>query len=61
MIDSLVFISAIAPCKNKEMYDKNILMINNFVKAVFKCKIRHFIYISSDAFYKNSTVKNNRK
>ena len=44
-IDSLVFISALAPCKNKEMYDKNILMINNFVRAVFKCKIKHFIYI----------------
>ena len=56
-IDSLVFISALAPCKNKEMYDKNILMINNFVRAVFKCKIKHFIYISSDAVYKDSPVK----
>ena len=56
-INSLIFISALAPCKNKEMYDKNILMINNFISAMYKTKIEHFIYISSDAVYMDSAEK----
>ena len=52
--DTLVFISAIAPCKDEEMYEKNITMIDNFIKGISQTKISNILYISSDAVYEDS-------
>ena len=52
--DRVIFISALAPCKNIEILIKNIKMINNFLNILQKSKIAHFTYISSDAVYKDS-------
>ena len=53
--DVLVFISAIAPCKNLEMMQSNILMAQTVCDALIKAPVHHVIYISSDAVYKDST------
>jgi UDP-glucose 4-epimerase len=53
--DVLVFISAIAPCKNLEMMQSNILMAQTVCNALAKAPVHHVIYISSDAVYKDST------
>ena len=52
--DTIVFTSAIAPCKDEEMYKKNITMVDNFIKGISFTKIRNIIYISSDAVYEDS-------
>lgn len=53
--DVLVFISAIAPCKNLEMMQSNILMAQTVCNVLTKAPVHHVIYISSDAVYKDST------
>jgi UDP-glucose 4-epimerase len=53
--DVLVFISAIAPCKNLEMLQSNILMAQTVCNTLTKTPVHHVIYISSDAVYKDST------
>ena len=53
--DVLVFISAIAPCKNLEMLQSNILMAQTVCNALTKTPVHHVIYISSDAVYIDST------
>jgi len=62
--DKIIFISALAPCKDKKMFDKNLLMINNFIKAIRNINLRHILYVSSDAVYEDSidliSEKNNR-
>jgi len=62
--DKIIFISALAPCKDKQMFDKNLLMINNFIKAIRNINLRHILYVSSDAVYEDSidliSEKNNR-
>ena len=52
--DTLVVISAIAPCKNNEMLYKNILMMKAVCKAIEKQQPKHLIYLSSDAVYADS-------
>tara|TARA_B100000686_G_scaffold204229_1_gene211072 strand:- start:28040 stop:28906 length:867 start_codon:yes stop_codon:yes gene_type:complete len=62
--DIVIFVSALAPCKDQEMYKKNIMMINNFFSLIELKKIKHFLYISSDAVYedsKNLISENNKK
>ena len=49
--DTLIVISAIAPCKNNEMLFQNILMMKAVCEAVEKQQPKHLIYLSSDAVY----------
>ena len=52
--DTLVVISAIAPCKNNEMLFQNILMMKAVCEAIEKQQPKHLIYLSSDAVYADS-------
>ncbi len=52
--DSLVFVSAEAPVKNNNMLMRNIKMASNICEAIKDLKIRHVLYVSSDAVYKDS-------
>ncbi|MBU1012572.1 MAG: NAD(P)-dependent oxidoreductase [Bacteroidetes bacterium] len=49
--DTLVVISAIAPCKNNEMLLQNISMMKAVCDAIEKKQPKHLIYLSSDAVY----------
>ncbi|MBU1858292.1 MAG: NAD-dependent epimerase/dehydratase family protein [Verrucomicrobia bacterium] len=49
--DTLIVISAIAPCKDNQMLFKNISMMAAVCAAVEKSPPKHVIYISSDAVY----------
>jgi len=53
--DTLVAISAIAPCKDNNMLIKNISMMVSVCAAIEKSPPKHVIYISSDAVYADST------
>jgi len=53
--DTMVVISAIAPCKNNEMLVQNILMMKAVCEAIEKQQPKHLIYLSSDAVYADST------
>lgn len=52
--DTLLFISAIAPVKDINMFQENIKICKNVCDALNKIKIKHLVYISSDAVYKDS-------
>lgn len=52
--DTLVVISAIAPCKNNEMLLKNISMMKAVCEAIERQQPNHLIYLSSDAVYADS-------
>jgi len=52
--DTLVVISAIAPCKNNEMLLQNISMMKAVCEAIEKQQPKHLIYLSSDAVYADS-------
>ena len=49
--DTLVVISAIAPCKNNSMLLQNIIMMYAVCSAIEKSPTSHVIYFSSDAVY----------
>ena len=53
--DTLVVISAIAPCKDNQMLIKNISMMASVCAAIEKSPPAHVIYISSDAVYADDT------
>ena len=53
--DTLVVISAIAPCKDNQMLLKNIAMMVPVCEAIEKSPPNHVIYISSDAVYADDT------
>lgn len=53
--DTLVVISAIAPCKDNQMLLKNISMMAWVCAAIEKSPPKHVIYISSDAVYADDT------
>ena len=55
--DSVVFISAEAPVKNIRMFINNLKICNTVCDSLEKKKIKHLIYISSDAVY--ADVKEN--
>jgi UDP-glucose 4-epimerase len=57
--DVIIFVSAIAPCKNQELFQKNLDMLRPLMHALKDKKISHLIYISSDAVYKDSKNKLN--
>ena len=52
--DTLVFVSAKAPCKDLAMLNENTLMANAVCRAIKTKPVAHVIYISSDAVYKDS-------
>jgi nucleoside-diphosphate-sugar epimerase len=52
--DSIIFVSALAPCKDFDMYNKNLIMINNFIKSISNKTLNHILYVSSDAIYQDS-------
>ncbi|MBU3632868.1 NAD(P)-dependent oxidoreductase [Polynucleobacter sp. AP-Feld-500C-C5] len=54
--DTLIFTSALAPCKNLIMLQDNLRMVSAVCKALQKCSLAHVIYISSDAVYKDSST-----
>tara|TARA_X000000950_G_scaffold289138_1_gene410136 strand:+ start:8378 stop:9250 length:873 start_codon:yes stop_codon:yes gene_type:complete len=53
--DIVVFVSAIAPCKNRETFDKNIQMMQGFCALEGLKNLAHIVYISSDAVYSDSS------
>jgi nucleoside-diphosphate-sugar epimerase len=52
--DTLIFISAHAPCKNAAMLVENVRMAETVSAAIKELPIAHLIYVSSDAVYKDS-------
>jgi nucleoside-diphosphate-sugar epimerase len=59
--DTVIFIAAVAPVKNIEMLNQNLMMCQNIVEALKIKKPNHLIYISSDAVYSDSKKKINEK
>jgi nucleoside-diphosphate-sugar epimerase len=54
--DTLVFVSAKAPCKDMTMLSENNQMALAVVSALKKKPVAHVVYISSDAVYKDSSA-----
>jgi UDP-glucose 4-epimerase len=52
--DTLVFVSARAPCKNAAMLIENVRMAETVVAALRGTAISHLVYVSSDAVYRDS-------
>ncbi len=59
--DTIIFIAALAPVKNIEMLNQNLMMCQNIIEALKIKKPNHLIYISSDAVYSDSKKKINEK
>lgn len=53
--DTLVFVSAKAPCRNTAGLIENLQMTQAVIDAIKQKKISHLIYISSDAVYRDSS------
>lgn len=53
--DTLVMVSAIAPCKDNCMLIQNIMMMTSVCAAIEKTIPAHVVYISSDAVYADDT------
>jgi UDP-glucose 4-epimerase len=53
--DTLVFVSAKAPCKEMAILSENNQMAQAVLAALKKQPVAHVVYISSDAVYKDST------
>jgi UDP-glucose 4-epimerase len=54
--DSVVVISARAPVKDPAMLVENIRMMETVCKALAAVPVRHVVYISSDAVYRDSKL-----
>jgi len=52
---ALIVTSALAPCKDVPMLVANLRMMEAVLTAVKSCPVRHLVYISSDAVYKDSS------
>lgn len=52
--DTVVFISARAPCKDYSEFEQNILMVKNALDGLVGLPLFQFLYISSDAVYTDS-------
>jgi nucleoside-diphosphate-sugar epimerase len=52
--DTLVFVSARAPCKNAAMLVENVRMAEAVCAAMKGAEPGHLVYVSSDAVYKDS-------
>jgi UDP-glucose 4-epimerase len=53
--DTVVFASALAPCKNLTMLTENLRMADAVCTALRASQVGHLVYISSDAVYKDSS------
>jgi UDP-glucose 4-epimerase len=53
--DTLVVVSAMAPCKDNMMFIQNIMMMAAVCSAIEKTMPAHVVYISSDAVYADDT------
>jgi nucleoside-diphosphate-sugar epimerase len=53
--DTLVFASALAPCRNLPMLLDNLRMADGVCTALRAAPVNHVIYVSSDAVYKDSS------
>jgi len=53
--DTLVVVSAMAPCKDNMMLIQNIMMMAAVCSAIEKTMPAHVVYISSDAVYADDT------
>src|SRR6185503_4763993 len=51
---ALIVTSALAPCKDVPMLLANLRMMEAVLTAVKSCPVRHLVYVSSDAVYKDS-------
>ena len=54
--DVVVNAVAIAPCKNLEEFEKNLIIIKNIQKGLEEKKIKKYINISSDAVYGDKKI-----
>jgi len=52
--DTLIFVAAKAPCRNITGLIENLRMADVVISALKSRKIKHLIYISSDAVYRDS-------
>ena len=59
--DIILFTSSIAPSKTFQEFNKNITMSLNMIKAIGEKKINKFVYLSSDAVYKDTKSPINEK
>ena len=59
--DTIIFIAAVAPVKNIEMLNQNLLICKNIVESLKIKKPNHVFYLSSDAVYSDSKNKINEK
>ena len=57
--DIIIFVAAVAPVKNIAMLNKNLIIANNIIESLKTTKLKHLIYISSDAVYSDSKKKIN--
>lgn len=53
--DNIIFTAAVAPVKNMEMFIKNMQIIKNICFFFSQNKVKHFLNISSDAIFSDST------
>ena len=53
-VDCIIFISAVAPVKNIEMFNNNLKIIKNVSEALMSVRNLHVVNISSDAVYADS-------
>jgi len=57
--DCIIFISAIAPCKNLDLFSQNLIILNNFCKIILNKNFIQLINISSDAVFSDTLNKIN--
>ena len=55
--DIIIFVVAVAPVKNVVMLNKNLIIARNIIACLKTIKLKHLIYISSDAVYSDSNKK----
>jgi len=54
--DTLLVVSALAPCKDAAMLTANLRMMEAVAAALQKAAVAHVVYISSDAVYRDSAA-----
>src|SRR5208282_5039943 len=54
--DTLLVVSALAPCKDAAMLTANLRMMEAVAAALRKVAVAHVVYISSDAVYRDSAT-----
>src|SRR5208282_1315348 len=54
--DTLLVVSALAPCKDAAMLTANLRMVEAVAAALRKVAVAHVVYISSDAVYRDSVT-----